>query len=130
MNITIPKQFQLIISILLGVFILFYGFWSMKDMVFGARLSISGIPEERETESSVLNLSGISHKAKKITINGREVSVDLEGRFSEVVALLPGYNITTIESEDKFGKIETKVFRSYYEPAPPSFAQKEMSNPN
>lgn len=65
---------------------------------------------EQQNSSSLAVVKGVAAKATYITLNGREIFIDKDGNFSEVVAMLPGYSVLTLDAIDKFGKTAEKKF--------------------
>lgn len=68
---------------------------------------------ERTEDSKVVTIKGTAEKAVLLTINGREIFIDQDGNFKEVVSPLPGYSVITLFAKDKFGKTAEKKFELY-----------------
>jgi hypothetical protein len=66
---------------------------------------------ERKENSSLTIIKGRAEKATYLTLNGREIFVDKEGNFNEIISILPGFSIITINAKDKFGKTAEKKFQ-------------------
>lgn len=77
---------------------------NIKDMVFGAPLTVHTIADGTSVTNSYVAISGSAHHAQSITINGRPVGVDKQGNFSDGVLLAAGYNIVQVAETDRFGK--------------------------
>ncbi len=94
---------------LFGV-IIFFGWQKMSFIREGVRLeaSISGA-----TDSPLYIVEGKAPRAKHLKLNGREIFIDKEGFFREVLVPQPGYSVTSLYAEDKFGKISEKEFKMY-----------------
>jgi len=95
-------------------FILVYGFFRSYDLVFGIKITEVNITDGATYENSTLPISGNAKNAVFLTINGRKVSINQEGKFEETIALLKGYNIITIRAEDKFGYVDEKDYQLIY----------------
>lgn len=123
------KLLKFISLSLLFLVIIFYGVWKGRDLIFGIRLTVNGIQNNETVKNPVLNLSGLAYHAVSITINGRIVSVEENGMWHDVIALLKGYNIVSISAKDKFNRTISKVYTvNYEEPpdtAPPILPQSE-----
>jgi hypothetical protein len=91
-------------------------FYNTKDLFFGAPLSISTVSDGTTVTDSFLPISGSARHALSIQINGRIVSIDKSGSFTDGVVLSPGYNIIEIVQQDRFGKEKHKVFHLVAEP--------------
>lgn len=71
---------------------------------------------EQKENSELSIIKGRASKATYITLNGREIFIDKEGNFSETISLLPGYQVVSINAQDKFGKTAEKQFKLVKEP--------------
>ena len=112
------KLLKFISLSLLFVVIIFYGIWKGRDLIFGIHLDISGIQNNETVTDPVLNLSGSAYHAVSITINGRIVSIEENGDWHDVIALLNGYNVVSISARDKFNRTITKIFTVNYQEPP------------
>ena len=102
------KQSVLIIA-LVGVFgIILY---NTKDLLFGAPLSVTTVKDGMALSESYLTVSGIAPHAKALSINGRTISTNRKGEFSEPILLAPGYNVLEVGMVDRFGKKNTKHYQ-------------------
>ncbi|MDP2788603.1 MAG: hypothetical protein Q8O46_00920 [bacterium] len=98
----------------LGVFFLFiilYSFARSKDLIWGVKIKDVNIVDGTKVASSALEITGNAKNAIRLTLNGREISIDQKGNFNEIIALLSGFNIVNIKAEDKFGKIDEKNYQ-------------------
>lgn len=100
---------------LLFAFIGIYSIFQIKALAQGVNLDIRGIVDGAVFKKDNLMLEGLALHANLITINGKEVSVDQDSNFSEELVLSPGYNIITIEAQDKFNKKSKEIYRVIYE---------------
>jgi len=121
-GITAKKLVRYGSIILLFIVIVGYGLWRSRDLLFGIRLSISGIKDGMTATDPLLSFSGTAYHAKAITVNLRPVSVAENGTWGDTIALLPGYNIVTVSVTDKFGRVISKNYRLYYTAPPPPAA--------
>lgn len=96
-----------------------YGIWQARDLLFGIRLSVSGIQDGSSVSENTLTLSGLAHHAVFAEVNGNIVSVAQNGSWQKTIALLPGLNTVRVRAGDKFGKTVLKEFTIFYKaPAP------------
>jgi hypothetical protein len=110
------KRIKIGIFIVFFLFIALYGFLRSTDLLFGIKIKnvrMSALPAESGAvvKESIAKMSGTAKNAVLLSLNGREISVDLEGNFEETVALLPGYNIMSIQATDKFGYMDEKIYK-------------------
>lgn len=100
----------------LFAFIIFYSVMKMLPILRGVELSINGIADGQKVTTDKLALAGTALHAKHLLINGREILINEKSEFSEDVFLSPGYNIVSVNAEDRFDKKLTKSYRVLYEP--------------
>ncbi|MFA6257045.1 MAG: hypothetical protein WCT29_03325 [Candidatus Paceibacterota bacterium] len=110
------KKIKIIIVGAFFLFIVVYGFARSTDLIFGVKIKnvkIAGEPAETLVvrNESVTKISGNARNAINLSLNGREISIDLKGNFEETIALLPGYNIINIQATDKFGYVDEKNYQ-------------------
>ncbi len=103
--------FTIITTMFLGII-----FYNVKDVLIGSPLSIKTIKDGTTLYENFIPISGKTKQASLIRINGRAISVDKKGIFSDGVLLSPGYNIIEINQRDRFGKERNKVLRLVAEP--------------
>lgn len=99
----------------LFVFIIAFSFFQTKSLKRGAIISIENIADGAVFNTAVVALSGTAIHATHLTINGREIPVNQESRFTDELVLSPGYNIITVSGSDKFKKSKTLVYRVLYD---------------
>jgi Glucodextranase, domain B len=94
--------------------IIFYGFFVSKDLIFGVRIKNVNIMDGSSVTDNIMKINGTAKNAIKLILDGREISVDQAGNFSETIALLPGYNIINLKAQDKFGNADEKNYKLIY----------------
>jgi hypothetical protein len=92
-------------------FIVIYSLWRSSELLFGIKIKNVNIVDGSTYTEETVQVSGKAKNAIKLTLNGREISIDRSGNFEETVALFSGYNIITLEAKDKFGSMDKKVFK-------------------
>lgn len=97
----------LIICIILG-----YALFATHDVILGPSIVVNEPANGSNFTSPSTTIKGVVYRIKEITLNGRPITIDDKGNFSEVVLLAPGYNIFTITVRDKFGR--SKDYRLEY----------------
>ena len=96
------------------LFIIIYAFFRSKDLLFGVKLRNLNIVDGSKVTENIQKITGIAKNAIKLTLNGREISINQEGNFEETIALLPGYNIIDLKATDKFGHSDEKNYKLIY----------------
>ena len=93
------------------IIILVYAFLRSYDLIFGVKIKNVNIIDGANIVDSVLRVTGKAKNATELILNGRVISIDQSGNFSETVALLSGYNLINIKSKDKFGHRDEKSYQ-------------------
>ncbi len=93
------------------ILIIIYAILGSKDLILGVKIKNVNLVDGATVTENIIKLTGNAKNAINLTLNGREISVDQNGNFSEIVALLSGYNIINIKAKDKFGYVDEKNFR-------------------
>lgn len=99
---------------ILFLFVILYGFFRSQDLIFGVKIKDVNIVDGQTFTENVVNIAGNAKNAVNLSLNGRSVSIDKAGNFSETVALLSGYNVVSIEATDKFGNSDSKNYKLIY----------------
>ena len=113
---------------LLIVMIVGYGVWISRDLLFGIRLSVTGVTDGMGTTEPILDFGGTARHSKGLLVDGRVVPLSEDGTWTDSIALLPGINHLRVSASDKFGRSVTKEYRVYYnapEPMTPMEAETE-----
>lgn len=92
-------------------FIVVYAFFRSYDLLFGVKIKEVNLVNGGTYSESVYKVTGNAKNAIKLTLNGREISIDQEGNWSEDIGLFLGYNVVEIRAEDKFGHIDEKNYK-------------------
>ena len=94
--------------------IIVYAFFCSRDLIFGVKIKNISIIDGSKATESIQKITGNVRNAVKLSLNGREISVDQKGNFDETVALLSGYNVINIKAKDKFGYSDEKNYKIMY----------------
>lgn len=119
MNTDAKKILKITSLAIFFLFILVYAFFRSYDLINGVKIKNVTIVDGTTLKESELKVAGNAKNALNLTLNGREISVDLEGNFNETIALLPGYNIVTLRAVDKFGHTDEKDYKLIYKEVSP-----------
>jgi len=111
MNQDAKKIVKMVALAVLFIFIVTYAFFNAKDLIFGVKIKNVNIENGIDSEANIVKITGNAKNANKLTLNGREISIDQTGNFNETIVLLMGYNIVTIKAEDKFGYEDEKDYQ-------------------
>jgi hypothetical protein len=108
-SITYPKpKFRLVIIVIAIVFILGYGFFRGKDLLLGPVIIVSSPTNGASVTDSYLEVKGKAKRISRLFMNGKKITTDEQGNFTEILLLAPGYNIISLQAEDSFNRKTTK----------------------
>jgi hypothetical protein len=101
--------------------IVIFAFFRSSDLIFGVKIKnvvfMEGTPARTTVQSggkvadSIMKVEGSAKNAVSLALNGRIISINQKGDFSETIALLSGYNIINIRAQDKFGYVDEKNYQ-------------------
>lgn len=114
MNLNFKKILQLASLCVFFLLIIFYAFFVSRDLIFGVKIRNVNIVDGSTVTNNIIKLTGNAKNAIKLTLDGREISVDQQGNFNETIALLSGYNIINLKAQDKFGNTDEKNYKLIY----------------
>lgn len=95
----------------LFLFVLVFAFFRSKGIIFGVEIKNINITDGKTYQEDALFVSGNAKNAIVLKINGKAVQINPEGDFREPVSLYQGYNIITLEAQDKFGNLDKKNYK-------------------
>ena len=107
-NRSIEWWMGIILSVGLLLIIGVYCYSKVDFLMKGVRIKADIVQQEN---SSLVQITGNAKNSIHLNLNGREIFIDKEGNFSELISLLPGFSIISINAEDKFGKLTEKQFK-------------------
>lgn len=92
-------------------FLAILGFWGLRLAVFAAPPSLSiEIPADLiRAPRPMIAVRGTTEKESRLTVNGRELTIDERGNFDQEIELPLGANRLEFVSESRFGKISKEV---------------------
>lgn len=93
-----------------SLIIIIYAFLRSSDLVFGVKIKNVNLTRDEK----LVKITGNARNAVNLFLDGREISIDGEGNFSETIALLLGYNIVSLEAHDKFENHDYKSYQLIY----------------
>lgn len=114
MNKDFKKTIKIIIISVFFLIIVVFAFVNSMDLMFGVKIKNVNIIDGSTVTSNALDITGIAKNAINLTLNGREISIDKKGNFTETIILSSGYNIVTIKAKDKFGNEDEKNYQLMY----------------
>ena len=110
------KYTQLGIGLVFSCALVFFVYHQTRGLLAGASISIESPQNGALFHDSVLTVSGIAKKISFMSINGRQIFTNEDGRFEESLLLAPGYTIITVSAEDTFKRKVQKQIEVVYQP--------------
>jgi hypothetical protein len=111
MNQDAKKILRISLVSIFFVLILVFVFLNSRDLLFGVKIKNVNLRDNLKVTDSIFEITGSAKNAVKLSLNGREISVDQKGDFDETISFLPGYNVVNIKAQDKFGNVDEKNYK-------------------
>ncbi len=102
-------EIGLVVVLLLTAF--GYGTWRALPLITGPKIAITNLEDGDTVASTTFQISGTVKRAKEITLQGKAITIDDQGRFTETLVATYPYTILVLVATDKYGAIETKTLR-------------------
>lgn len=84
--------------------IIAYAYYQSRAVLAGPQIALSYPQPGSTVTEALISVAGVATHAKELTLDGRPIFVDLEGRFAESLLLHPGYNIIELTARDAQGR--------------------------
>lgn len=88
-----------------------YGAYRSYPLLRGPSLVITSPVDGQHVASTTFSVSGSVTRAKVITLQGRPITIDTNGDFSETLVPSYPYTILVVTATDSYGKMVTKTIR-------------------
>ena len=118
MRLTLKKVLSTLTVALLLLTVVYYSYFQSRAIIAGPQITILEPENGITTTSPLVLIRGVATHAKEITLNGRQILIDLDGRFAEHLLLAEGYNIIGLTARDAQGKqVEERLELVYQNPS-------------
>ena len=114
MNKDAKKILKIVFVSIFFLLIVVFVFFNSKNLIFGIKIKNVNITDNMKVTDGIQKITGQAKNAVKISLDGREISVDQNGNFDETISLSLGYNIVEIIAQDKFGNVDKKDYQLIY----------------
>lgn len=115
------KSVQQLLIVLLSVIALAamgtYIYIQSREFVRGPYIEITTPANGSLFSEPLIVVRGIAKNIAALSLNDAPIFTDSQGRFSEQLLLLSGYNILTLKAQDRFGKKVEETLELVYKPA-------------
>lgn len=107
------QSIRTVLSIIIGLAIVgglgTYIYYQSRAFVTGPVIQLKEPADGATFEEPLITVGGTAKHISYISLNGRQIYTNEKGEFKEKLLLLPGYNIITIDAEDKFDRSTEKT---------------------
>lgn len=105
------KQLERAFVLTLLVLATGYGIFRAYPLISGPKIVITNLKDGSTVASTTFQVSGIVYRAKEITLQGKPITIDDHGDFTETLVADYPYTILVLVATDKYGVSETKTLR-------------------
>ena len=102
------------IMTLVVVLLAFFVYRTSLSYFSGPSITINEPTDYEAFSTSTVTIAGIADRIEDISLDGRPITIDDTGKFSETILLMPGYNIETMVAHDRFGHSTQKRLELVY----------------
>lgn len=85
-----------------------YGLFQARTLLEGPELSVSYPAPGDTVTGPVYTLRGTAHNISRVRVNGRPITTDLQGGFSEIMITPDGYSVVVVEAENRLGRYTSR----------------------
>lgn len=103
------KRLLITLSFVVLIGFVSYGIYQARAYLSGPRVFI----ESKTQNGPLLALAGTAERIAFLSLQGKQIFTDENGRWQEMVLLLPGYNSMAVVARDRFGRKMEKYFGAY-----------------
>jgi hypothetical protein len=107
----LKRVLSLLLILLFAGSIFYYAYYQSRGIIAGPTITLLSPTDGAELSESLVHVRGYVARAKELTLDGRQIFVDLSGNFDEQLLLYPGYNIIELAAKDADGREEKKTVR-------------------
>jgi hypothetical protein len=118
MDFTLKKMLTRVALVGVVGIMVFYAYFQSRAVVAGPQIDIVEPENGMTSTSSLILVRGVATHAKEITLDGRQILIDLDGKFAEHLLLAEGYNIIELAARDAQGSQVRKVIEIVYDKNP------------
>lgn len=115
MRFTLKKILSVGSGLFVILVIVLYSYYQSRSIIAGPLITLSEPENNMTSTTSLIMVRGVATRAKEITLQGRQIFIDLDGRFAEQLLLSPGYNIIELTARDTQGRQMIKDLELVYQ---------------
>lgn len=88
-----------------------YGLFRAYPIIMGPQIAVTYPKDGQEVASTTFQISGNIKRSTAIYLQGKPITVDEKGDFTETLIAIPPYTILVLVATDKYGATTTKTLR-------------------
>ena len=111
---TTQKIFIASVIVIIAAGLLYFIYRTSRAYISGPSITIAAPANYASFPTSTTTIVGVVKRAQDITLDDRSITIDDKGNFSEIILLMPGYNIETLAAHDQFGHVTQKRLELVY----------------
>lgn len=105
------KQIEIYLVAILLLSAIGYGIFRAYPLLTGPKIAITNLKDGDTVASTTFQVSGVVTRAKEITLQGKPITIDDHGKFTETLVATRPYTILVLVATDKYGATEEKTLR-------------------
>lgn len=105
------KQIELYLIIILVIIAISYGTFRAYPILSGPSITIYSPKDGDIVASSTFEVTGVVKRSKETKIQGRSITTDTDGNFSEILVAQYPYTTIIISAKDSYGKELIKTIK-------------------
>lgn len=107
------RQLEMILFFGVILTAMLYGAWKAYPLLAGPSINVFSALPDGEVSTSTFEIKGQVARVKEITLQGRIIPIDTEGKFNELLVVDDPFSTIVITATDFYGKTITKTFRVF-----------------
>ena len=104
-----PLRLTLGFGAIFFIAFLAWGGFRFTNFVGSPKLNIHEPARDSMISVPIIRISGEVEKESSLTVNGRDITIDKNGNFNQLLELAAGLNALEFTAQDRFGKIAKEV---------------------
>jgi len=105
------KRLELALLVALALVAIAYGAFRAYPLIAGPSIVIYNPQDGDYVASTTFEISGRVMRANIITLQGRPITIDTEGHFTETLVPQAPYTILILVAQDAYGETVSKILR-------------------
>jgi hypothetical protein len=88
-----------------------YGLFRAHPLIVGPQITVISPQDGESVASTTFQISGTVKRSTAIYLQGKPITVNEKGAFTETLIAVPPYTILVLVATDKYGATTTKTLR-------------------